>query len=262
MKCQDFEPIIISLARGKLVEASARETALAHLERCARCATTFDEQQTLTAGIRVVAESLSSQGASAHIEETLRQAFREQARQFTSPLSKRYLHWPRWTVGAAAAAAILLLALLIGVTWLKSLPANQKQEAKGLPGTHHSPDHALKPESPARIEEPGDQARKKAPNPAGSRRPRVRGDVRQDAATVAHETEVATRFYSLVEEGEFVPLESGRVVRVEVPASILIALGLPITAESKDRPVQADLLLGQDGLARAIRFTVNQYRER
>jgi hypothetical protein len=82
----------------------------------------------------------------------------------------------------------------------------------------------------------------------------VRRAFLQRAAPDAPETEVATSFYSLVEEGELVPLESGRVVRVEVPASALIALGLPITAESKDRPVQADLLLGQDGLARAIRF--------
>jgi hypothetical protein len=251
MKCQEFESIIICLARGQMVETAARETALVHLERCARCANSFEEQQALTAGIRVAAESLVNQGASAGVEEALRQAFREQARQFNVPEIK--LRRSRWTVGLAA-AAILLGAFLIGVTWLKSPSKKQKQEARDLPATPYFVDHAPKQESPAQIGGEGTQGRKTASVSAGSRRPSVRRAVRQGAAPDATETEVATSFYSLVEEGELVPLESGRVVRVEVPASALIALGLPITAESKDRPVQADLLLGQDGLARAIRF--------
>jgi hypothetical protein len=66
--------------------------------------------------------------------------------------------------------------------------------------------------------------------------------------------EAISRFYPLVEEGEMASLESGMIVRVEAPVSTLITLGLPITAENINQPVQADLLLGQDGLARAIRF--------
>ena len=251
MKCQEFEPIIINLARGQLIEASARETALVHLERCPRCAIAFEEQRALTAGIRVAAEILVNQGASAGVEETLRQAFREQARQFHVPEIK--LRRSRWTVGLAA-AAILLVAFLIGVTWMKSQSKKQKQEARDLPATLHMVDHAAKQESPAQIEREGTQGRKTASDSAGSRRPSVRRPFRRGAAPDAPETELATSFYSLVEEGELVPLESGRVVRVEVPASALIALGFPVTAESKDRSVQADLVLGQDGLARAIRF--------
>lgn len=61
-------------------------------------------------------------------------------------------------------------------------------------------------------------------------------------------------FIALAEEGELAPLESGQVLRVELPASTLISMGLPILAEDVSKPVLADLLLGQDGLARAIRF--------
>ena len=75
--------------------------------------------------------------------------------------------------------------------------------------------------------------------------------VRQGSALV---NEAISRFYPLVEEGEMASLESGMIVRVEAPVSTLITLGLPITAENITQPVQADLLLGQDGLARAIRF--------
>ena len=67
-------------------------------------------------------------------------------------------------------------------------------------------------------------------------------------------SEAPLPFYSLVGEGELAPLESGQVVRVEVPAATLIRYGVSLTAEAMNQTVQADLLLGQDGLARAIRF--------
>jgi hypothetical protein len=249
MKCQEFESIIISLARGQSVEAAARETALAHLDQCARCASAFEEQQALTAGIRVAAESLANQGASARVEEALRFAFREQVGRFTAkeinPQPTENWRWSRWVIGAAA-AAILLLAFLAGADWLKSPPANRKHKATNLPTTPSVPAPGQ-----ARSGGRGDQKRKTASNFAGSRRLSWRPVVRQSAESA---NGVANRFFPLVEEGELPPLESGLIVRGEAPASALITLGLPITAENINRPVQVDLLLGQDGLARAIRF--------
>jgi hypothetical protein len=253
MKCQEIEPIIISLARGQSVEAAAREEALVHLDRCARCAIAFEEQQALTAGIRVAAESLANQGASPRVEEALRRAFREQLERVTAiripPESSENWRWSWRVIGAAGAMAILLLALLAPEDRLKSPPPNQKQE--NHPATPSVGAPRQKHNSQARTEGRGDQNQKPARNSAGSRRPSKRHDVRRNAESV---NEVATRFYPLVEEGEMAPLESGLIVRVEAPASTFISLGLPITAESSNRPVQADLLLGQDGLARAIRF--------
>ena len=50
------------------------------------------------------------------------------------------------------------------------------------------------------------------------------------------------------------PLESGQLVRVQLPRSALASFGLPLSAERGNEPVKADVLLGNDGLARAIRF--------
>lgn len=253
MKCQEFEPIIICMARGQLIEAAAREKALAHLDCCARCAIAFEEQQALTAGIRVAAENLANEGASARVEEALRFAFRKEVGRVTvrrpNPRSSMNQRWSRWAIGAAA--AILLLALQAGVDWLKSPPANQKQKATIAPAKPSVSANGQKRESQARVEGRRDQDHKIVSNSAGSRRLSKRHGVRRNAESA---NEVATRFYPLVEEGEMTPLESGVIVRVEAPASTFISLGLPITAESINRPVQADLLLGQDGLARAIRF--------
>ncbi len=62
--------------------------------------------------------------------------------------------------------------------------------------------------------------------------------------------------------GEFVPwpgardlpaLESGELVRVDLPVSMLPTLGMMPPA-SRTVAVKADLILGQDGLARAVRL--------
>jgi len=64
-----------------------------------------------------------------------------------------------------------------------------------------------------------------------------------------------TDFISLVaEQTPAPPLESGQLVRVQVPRAALASLGLPLNAERGNEPVKADVLVGYDGLARAIRF--------
>ena len=44
------------------------------------------------------------------------------------------------------------------------------------------------------------------------------------------------------------------LVRVELPRSSMIAFGIPVSAERAAERVQADVLLGSDGVARAVRF--------
>ena len=64
--------------------------------------------------------------------------------------------------------------------------------------------------------------------------------------------EVATGFIPLMLEPD--PLERGRLVRVKLPRSALTVFGLPVSEERSEERIQADVLVGEDGLARAIRF--------
>jgi hypothetical protein len=50
------------------------------------------------------------------------------------------------------------------------------------------------------------------------------------------------------------PFEYGSVLRVELPRSALRAVGLPVNENRLSERIDADVLLGQDGLARAVRF--------
>jgi hypothetical protein len=65
-------------------------------------------------------------------------------------------------------------------------------------------------------------------------------------------TELATDFFPLMDTPP--PFERGELLRVVVPAATMLQVGLPVSQEHWADPVQADILLGQEGLARAIRF--------
>ena len=63
--------------------------------------------------------------------------------------------------------------------------------------------------------------------------------------------------------GDFIPLpnaerispdEDVNVVRVEVQRSAMIALGYDVSADRASEPVEAEVVLGADGQARAVRF--------
>ena len=62
----------------------------------------------------------------------------------------------------------------------------------------------------------------------------------------------ALRFYALSDPDT--PLEYGQVVRVELPRSALTAVGRPLDESRRAEPIQAEVLFGQDGRARAVRF--------
>jgi hypothetical protein len=70
-----------------------------------------------------------------------------------------------------------------------------------------------------------------------------------------NEAERVTEFISLTAGvPPATPLEGGQLVRVQLPRAALASLGLPLNIERENEPVKADVLLGNDGLAHAIRF--------
>ncbi len=64
----------------------------------------------------------------------------------------------------------------------------------------------------------------------------------------------ALRFVTLPTAVGLPALESGRIVRVDVPTAMLPAFGFDVTPEPASGALEADVLVGQDGQPRAIRF--------
>lgn len=67
------------------------------------------------------------------------------------------------------------------------------------------------------------------------------------------EEEADAGFYPLPEAEALPDVENAMVVRVQLPVSSLRLMGFPVDEERADE-VQAELLLGQDGLARGVRL--------
>jgi hypothetical protein len=64
--------------------------------------------------------------------------------------------------------------------------------------------------------------------------------------------EVVSEFYPLMDAAP--PFERGELLRVSLPASAMRNVGLPVSEDRLTEMVQADVLVGEEGLARAIRF--------
>ncbi len=72
---------------------------------------------------------------------------------------------------------------------------------------------------------------------------------------VAAEEEAEASFYPLPEAEALPAIENAMVVRVQLQVSSLRLMGFPVDEErAADAAVQAELLLGQDGLARGVRL--------
>jgi hypothetical protein len=74
------------------------------------------------------------------------------------------------------------------------------------------------------------------------------------AEPIAAEEETDASFYPLPQAEALPAVENAMVVRVQLPVSSLRLMGFPVDEDAADAAVQAELLLGQDGLARGVRL--------
>jgi len=86
------------------------------------------------------------------------------------------------------------------------------------------------------------------------RGPAVAPTVAPEVLTHPESGEIATEFFPLMYST--VPITGGHAVRLELPQTALTSFGL--VAEDAAGTVLADVLVGQDGLARAVRFVLEK----
>lgn len=285
MNCERFELIINDLARDQTMDVATREQGLAHIEACAGCAMRLADERTLTAGLRAFAASASVEHAPAHTEAALRTMFRERvkANSFASGAvaltssAGVHRHRARWALTAAAAAAVLVLALLTTLRWQpwSVVPEGAREayvpqlmpiidvaasgekaplDSTGTPGSIDGKQSGVP--QPLTIRAAG-STRRVTPRPYRSAASGVNTGFVNEPVNNLGAGEVATDFLPLNEGGGLDPLDSGQVVRVELPRSALVSFGLPMNVERAHEPITADVLLGEDGVARAVRFINN-----
>jgi hypothetical protein len=283
MNCKEFEEIINDLACEHLMLASRRVQALAHKEVCTRCAARLAEERLLTERLRLVADAEVAE-TPARLKASMMAAFAERngistpaaavpakieppnLAQFNPPQAGAGKRWSGWQIAAAAAILILLtgvtIALLKGGSPINSGPVTPSQaEDKPSPDApktalnQESPDAPLTPEKEAVKENTGKSIGgiQLAEN-RKTRKAKASGGAGLQTASQLAQNEVVTDYIPLTYLNDSTAFDSGLVVRVQVPRATLISMGLPMNVENSSELVKADVVVGDDGVARAIRF--------
>ncbi len=247
MTCDEFELIILALARNQLMDAGAHEAGLVHAKSCGRCAARLTAERFLIEGVRAAAAEIATDQAPAHVEVALLAAFQQQVSAAASPsvvlLPIKTNSWSFWRT-AAVAASILILISAMAIFWSYSNSLKDVNEILvALP---------VPVESPAPVASDAGRGGETAEVPINLAPP-IRRHQRVSGRKSSR-AEVVTEFYSLVDDGDLDSSEFAQVVRVELPASALSAAGITVNSDISTLPVKADVALGYDGMARAIRF--------
>jgi hypothetical protein len=228
MNCTEFENIVVDIACGELPEATSLE-ALSHAGTCARCARRLANEQVLSGVIAAAVAEDATREAPPVVGKMLLTAFRERR----EALRSRQRSWLMRAVTGAMAATLLVVAVV----------ALRKPE-----GPRSAPVNAAPlPLAPKGV----------APVYRDSRNPEL-GTLRavllanESGESDADSDEVMTDFIPVVYDPE--PIERGRLVRVQLPRAALLAFGLPLNEDRTEDLIQAECLLDQDGLMRAVRF--------
>jgi len=242
MSCRDFEMNVLGLAREGLQETETRASSLAHAAGCGHCAERLEAERALIAGVRAVVADIADNEAPQRVEAALVTAFRQRA---WTPRATRIPRFPvsYWQRVALAAACLALISTL-AIVWLWVSSSNKKQQAVTLPAVpineQKLPDAAVKHDK---------EIAAQAPASTPHRRTHLRA-----ARHTPIQPEEVTWFIPLTAGIDLKTFEAAQIVRVKLPASALWDLGLPAGPEIRAGSIEADLLLGYDGEARAIRF--------
>lgn len=248
MNCQKFENVVSELARGQMMAAEQRREALAHIDGCNHCAARLRDEEMLSRGLRSLAHEMESLAAPATLENKLLAEFRN--RSVAQP--RRRVNARYWLT---AVAAILLIAIAIVAMRSRSVNDNEQTQAGvDVPKVQEPPRNMTndKPVDEKNVAVNNEDDSRKESVPVQPRRRRVN----RPATAVAsnHVNEIATDFMSLGYMNAASLQDGGQIIRVELSRSALTKYGIPVNMERYNERVKADVLIGVDGMAHAIRF--------
>jgi hypothetical protein len=260
MNCQACTELITELARCDLLDSRERDDAIEHISICEPCASRLEQERALQAALQAQRDEDVVLEAPREIRANLQSAFRAQSAVAVVARPPR----TRVAAPALAAAAILTLAIA-AVAYLSSSRTTSQVSKVELPNPTSTTERPVTPER--RVAPPSNTSESVVPVRSAARKHTMRtGSViaSNTDATVTSElgefrpvrlrAEVTTDFIPLRETSGLPPSESGQVIRIEMPRSALSYFGLPVASVQPGQKVKADVLMADDGLARAIRF--------
>jgi hypothetical protein len=244
MNCSAFDALAGDLVRDRLPVGRERDATLEHAEACTRCGLRLVDERALAADLRALALGTERAEAPERVEQALLAAWREGGIEPMTAAAPRFPSGrPPWLWGTAAAVLLSAGVAVLGrpVRPAPSAATPSPGTADPAPGdvaaeVRRAPDTTgATPSAPTR-------SLRAAPTPAAS------------PAAPSVDDGMTAGFASLDGTYGLEDLESAHVVRVQLSSAALAALGWPVADDGETRLVSADVVVAEDGIARAIRL--------
>jgi len=267
MTCREFQHAAASLTLWELARSDDQQL-FQHGLQCAKCAVWMDEQQALAAAMKALQARTAGREAGPHVERALLRAFGQKdveaaqrvAAFRSTPIAFRLSRF--FQVGAyAAVAAAILVGLFLGIRLLErraptsrvaTQPAGKltappaaevaAQSAVTSPEQHVQAARDISPPAvaPTMRERPGMPVKRElAAHPVSQG-----GRARHFSAAAASPTADDPDYVALMFCDPLICSSDAQVVRVE----------LPVAGASAAETQLADVVVGDDGLVRAMRI--------
>jgi hypothetical protein len=275
MTCEDCEAIVIELARAggggapAEVAAAERDEARRHAALCSRCGEMLQEQLWVSEQLRAFAADDAAAQAPARVEIAVLAAWRAHHGQGAAPASttpvvafeqpRRAARWMMPSIGLAGLAAA---AMALFFVWSNGHRAPAGVGVDSMAATQPRATGIAQPQ-PRQMEPSGAVAQREGQEPAAEA-PSPRVETMMARADIGTRSDVGLMYASATStDNEFLPLpyveplrstEARHVVRVSMSSSDEMVVAMLPTDRRTGDTIEADVLVGEDGIARAIRI--------
>ena len=238
MRCSEFEHQLQLVTDVESRTVGSRNEVLDHVASCCSCSARLREEELLDWSLCEIGAQVRQISPSPEIAQHVLQAF-DRERQSNQRHSR---NWRRFAT--AAIAAVLLLIATAALALLRHQPGSPAQVDRST--IDLSPAVATL-EVAQTIKADEVNAKPPAKKSLPARHPASNAAGRFEAPP-----EIATDFIRI---NYATPIEPGsQIVRVRLPRSAMAQFGLPVNMDRADQTVKADVIMGIDGIAQAIRF--------
>ena len=268
MNCLEFENQIIDLAKGVSLSSELK----LHAQDCPRCAIRLANAEAMKSTLSHVAHLEKNTAPSPNLEAVLLTAFRQQHEKKSIPtvgwMDLVYAHFNQLKWGFATAAVLILLGLAVA----QMLPDDPQKIAVKTPELKPNISSSLPVPEPEIVEvpvpEPERELVKRSPmnsirtipvayeNRSGrSPKPTSSTSVEVgDFEILEPEKPLSAKDFIAFDYAETMPpADSLQLMRVPLAREKLASMGLTMPRNNRQSPfVNADLLVGSDGVPRAI----------
>ncbi len=248
MKCEEFENLIT-----EFTNVNQPTTIQLHLVECPQCAARLSHEFALTAGLKALAATTVQATAAPQIKKSLMMAFAGQHQPAKTSFSFGLMAM-RWSLMAGMAAILLTLAAVGIFRYRKEPTATNRVPEIKTPMTPLPTIIQAENQADKAARTPPQKSTKKPLITKARALPRLPRQGKSEPGENKLAQETKSEFFPLTYAANAKALQNGMLMRVEVPKTTLIAMGIQVNERHANDLIKAEVMMGDDGVAYGIRL--------